>query len=59
MQTIRINRDQPQAALQQWEQDGRDGKLLDPKEAAALPVEEHARQSAEYLWPILQAKELA
>jgi hypothetical protein len=49
-ESITITKAQLRAALQQWEQDHRDGKCMDPAEAAALTTEQHAEYSSESLW---------
>jgi hypothetical protein len=48
--TITITKTQLQTALQNWEQDARDGKTMTPDEAGALTVEEHAAAGAYHLW---------
>jgi len=53
--TITITKAQLQAALQAWEQDARDGKMLTPDESRAMPVEECAANSADHLWSLLGA----
>ena len=51
--TITITKAQLKGALQQWEQEYRDGKCMDQAEAAALSVEENAALSADALWESL------
>jgi sRNA-binding protein len=54
-ESITITKAQLRAALQQWEQDHRDGKCMSSEEAAALSVEEHAALGADALWESLSA----
>ncbi len=55
MDTLTITKPQLEAALLRWEQDARAGKTLSREEAAALPVEKVAAESASHVWAELSA----
>ena len=56
METITITKTQLQAVLLLWEQDARDGKTRTNDESRALPVDQVASESANYLWGELSSK---
>lgn len=53
MDTLTITKSLLHEALLRWEQEARDGKTRTHAEAGALPLEQVAAESADYLWQVL------
>lgn len=54
MDTITITKDQLAQAIKRWEQAHRAGECIGHEAAAVKSVEEIGKESAEYLWSLLQ-----
>lgn len=52
--TITITKDQLIQAIKSWEQAHRSGECIGHEAAAAKSLEEIGKESAEYLWSLLQ-----
>lgn len=54
MDTMLIRKPQLREALKRWIDDSRNGETREPEEANALPLEQVADESTEYLWAVLR-----
>lgn len=57
MRTITISKEELKAALKQWEIGHREGSTRTYEETQALPVDQVADESGEYLWSLLAQEE--